>query len=176
MKKRTRLVIAGASAALIVLLCLWYTRPQKLTTILGGWKPDSLSASVTDSTPVIKGDRVTSNIDIWRLDSMEAENPAMGEIWSMLEDLEYRAPISSIPHNLFAPDKGYVIHGSQGTVSLIFGREDATWVSVTAYGDSNGTVFISGPDSIGSYRYQAGAGLYDALASIVRKYGTPQKG
>lgn len=176
MKKQKWALIAGIALALIAALCLWYTRPQKLAAILDGWKPDSLSASVTDSTPVIKGDQVTSNIDTWLLNGTEEETPAVEEIWSVLEGREYRAPISSIPHNLFAPDKGYVVHGSQGTVSLIFSREGAAWVSVTAYGDSSGTVFISSPDSIGSYRYQAGEGLYDALASIVRQYGAPQKG
>lgn len=176
MKKRTGLVIAGAAAALIALLCLWYARPQKLATILGGWKPDSLSASASNPAPVLTGDgQVVSNIGVWLLNDVTADDPALEEIWTALEGHTYRAPIASIPHNLFAPDKGYVVHGSQGTVSLIFGREGAAWVSVTAYGDPSGTVFISGPDSTGSYRYQAGANLYDALASIVRGYGTLQE-
>ena len=177
MKKQKWALIAGIALALIAALCLWYTRPQKLAAILGGWRPDSLSASASDPAPILTGDgQVVSNTDVWLLNGVTADDPALEEIWAALEEHTYRTPLSSIPHNLFAPDKGYVVHGSQGTVSLIFGRENAAWVSVTAYGDSSGTVFISGPDNIGSYRSQAGAGLYDALAGIVRKYGTLQEG
>lgn len=165
-KKQKRIV--GATVLLLavaILFCLWYTRPQYWWDIAGDWNFTDLRGIYSTTLGV------ETQIE---LDTDGEFNLPLHQFKVVLQG-EYRAPLSSIFHNLFAPDRGYTVHQSRSSVQLTLIREDTTWIQVNAYEVPDcAIVYVSGSDRTGSRCYQIGAGTYEILVRLIQDNGIPE--
>lgn len=167
-KKQKRIV--GATVLLLaaaILFCLWYTRPQYWWDIAGDW-------NFTDLRGVC---RIANSGEASRLelDTDGEFNLPLNKFKVVLQGGEFRAPLSSIFHNLFVPDRGYTVPQSRSSVQLTLIREDTTWIRVNAYEVPDcAIVYVSGSDRTGSRCYQIGAGTYEILVRLIQDNGMPE--
>lgn len=164
-KKQKRIV--GATVLLLaaaILFCLWYTRSQYWWEIAGDWNFTDLRGIYSTALGV------EARIE---LDTDGEFNLPLNQFKVVLQG-EYRAPLSSIFHNLFAPDRGYTVPQSRSSVQLTLIREDTTWIQVNAYEVPDcAIVYVSGSDRTGSRCYQIGAGTYEILVRLIQDNGMP---
>ena len=165
-KKRNVLIGVGAALAVIAVLCLWYTRPQKLTQVLDGRKPVRLSACLSDENPIVEDNgRVTANIDTWLLNGVEEGDAALDGIWLVLDDAVCRASLRSlIP-------RGSYDFNAPGVILLSFVWEDQSYRSLNL--GSGGELTVASDTGWDIYRVDPA--VFDALAAVIQAYGEFQK-
>lgn len=104
--------IALGVLAVIVIFCLWYTRPRSMGELVGGGKITSVSLAA--QTVNFEGAPV--HFDVWQIDSHEDREYVNGELEELLRSCKYRVALRSL---LPFPDS-FSIPGDKGAPMIHF--------------------------------------------------------
>ena len=162
--RRIKLLCLAAVAAAVLLLCLWYTRPQPLSRLLDG-EITSLSAIWAEATLTVSDNQSIPDVLVFSLPSTQAGQPGADGIIDALESGRYRAHFG----NLLGSRSQSGGSGAQGTLSLSLTLDGSRYAALTLTDTDQLTLSGEG----GLYTYTANPELYDALSDLVQTYGEP---
>lgn len=165
--KKKGFLLAGAAAAVIALLCLWYTRPRTWVEITGD-DAEVLFASLTMADPDWEAETAEEKLGYlhWQL---RQEDPgfdeAAGAILQALEQRTFRASLDSlIPREQislgWSDDITAAITWGEGNRQFFYFGESGKMISHNGWGYDI---------------YYCDPALFYELVEIVRTYGVPEE-
>ena len=177
-KKRNILIGIGAALAVIVLLCLWYTRPRSWGSLAGTDEMVAVSGNLTNMRPYLGEGEIPSDWDYWEfwvLDEVDSGDPAAQLILDALNKSSYRASLGNLRNYTPFP-QDYVNGKSVYSLHLsVFTQEHQTVISVGLDSLGQMTVYTSWDTLPGFFVYQTDSALFDTLAEVIQEYGEHQK-
>ncbi len=126
MKKKTKIILA--ILALVLVFCLWYTRPRSFEDLAGDGKIKSISVTTT-ATVFTDG---SAGFDVWTVDDRDGPESVCEELGAIMKSCKYRVSLRSLLvsiQSLFSD--GYPIPGD----------ESAPMIHVAAVLEDDNTVF-----------------------------------
>ena len=178
-RKRNRKIICVESAlAVIVLFCLWYTRPRSWDSLAGTDEMVAVSGNLTNMRPYLGEGEIPSDWDYWEfwvLDKVDSGDPAAQLILDALNKSSYRASLGNLRNYTPFP-QDYVNGKSVYSLHLsVFTQEHQAVISVGLDSLGQMTVYTSWDTLPGFFVYQTDSALFDTLASIIYEYGAQKE-
>ena len=174
-RKQNRKIICAATAlAVLVILLLCYILPRNWASLAKLDEVDTLSASITELYfiyPEGEEEDVRADWRRWSLDA-EAGNLPAQQLLGVLDNTVFLPKVSNLRNYTPFPRESYTVTGAGSHLNLyLFTQDYQDSFFVTFY--SNGLVVFHGFNG-GAFVYGTQENPYEALASIVREYGTLQ--
>lgn len=164
-KRRKKIAIAAAVLAVIVLACLWYTRPQSWKGLTNAAPEEVTSLSGSLSVYYFHVDdkgSIDHGWDIWLMQADQAGGAATQAVMEALQSYSYRKSMK----NLISRDS-WNLRGGTNSVKAGLVLSNSDFITFDIY--NNGWMFIDGE------LYNTDGELYDQLAPILQAYGTFQE-
>ena len=165
-KRRKKLAIAAAVLAVVVLACLWYTRPRSWDGLTNAGSEEVTSLSANLLVYYFHSDEegnIDHGWDVWLTQADQSEGPATQAIVEAFQSCTYRKSLK----NLIPRDSWVTTNVSKVQVGVGIVWNNTRFMSFNVNGD--GQIFIDGD------LYYTDKGLADRLAPIVQEYGTFQE-
>ncbi|MDE6280229.1 MAG: zf-HC2 domain-containing protein [Oscillospiraceae bacterium] len=176
--KRIAIISAVSAVMLIVLFCLWYTRPRSWTNLVRTEEAASVFASLTNMRPYFGEGKIPSDWDYWEfwvLDEVDGDGPAAQLILDALSKGSYRASLGNLRNYTPFP-QDYVNGKSACSLHLsMFTQEHQAFISVGLDSLGQMTVYTSWDTTPGFFVYQTDSALFDTLAAVIQEYGEYQE-
>ena len=160
---RKRKIGLGVLAVLIV-FCLWYTRPRSFDDLIG----DGRVKSISMVTSIYVFEEGLPHYDVWTVDSHEGREAVNEELEALLKSCKYRVSLRSFFTFLDSFRGSYSIPGDKGDPFIVWGAvlEDGSTVSAQYRGS---TVSITTDNRIIAKATDKEIG--DKLAAYIQEFG-----
>ncbi len=164
--KKKALIIGGSMLAAVLVLLLWFLRPRYWDSLVGKHATTKLTASLNAAST----ENGTAKSELWTLDAKQSAGECTLALLQTLREHSYHSDMKNLTGGV---DGSFSADGA-ASIRLSFVWGETQTADVGIYQDGNKTVVICSMDGQ-NMRYTSDGELSDAIAGLIRQYGTQEK-